>query len=170
MLYTYNLTCTEERGQLSLIVWKWHSVCPPWCLLDQVEIAFLISVFMVYSVGQTCFSDHIEMSTIQATRCWNDISHLCTQLLQHGMGWGSGGEVIRETKPGSHRGTASMALWELYCFYCRIMCSPQCICCPTYPLKCILVPKALVGLGWAHPKGAVGNFPSTFLPRYKISL
>lgn len=65
---------------------KWHSVCPPQCLLAQVEIAFLISMFMVYSVGRPCFFNHIEMSTIQAAGCRNDRSHLFTQLLSPRMG------------------------------------------------------------------------------------
>lgn len=66
MLYRCNLTQREKRGQPSLIARKWHSVCPPQCLLVQVEIAFLISMCMVYSVGRTCFFNHIEMITMQA--------------------------------------------------------------------------------------------------------
>lgn len=68
VLYRRNLTHTEKRGQPSLIARKWHSVCPPQCLLVQVEIAFLISMCMVYSIGRTCFFffNHIEMITMQA--------------------------------------------------------------------------------------------------------
>lgn len=55
VLYRRNLTHTEKRGQLSLIARKWHSVCLPQYLSVQVEIAFLISMCMVCSVGQTCF-------------------------------------------------------------------------------------------------------------------